>query len=1033
MFYEAGHDSIMIDKMLPKLVSLAEKTAGENLARWMEAHENDLAEFDRVRRNFPPPPEINSPGDPSAGFPAMEKVGEVVESLLQWTASLRSPYYDDESSPPFEEWKAGAEGWLREIPDTYTVPLSPDALRTEEGDSPSVLVWKGYRRAKNGLLARLHRTADTARHLFGRPPLDRAQPMRTVASRLFFEFHFVLPVCAFLLDRWTEFLKEAAADLQQVHQSTDEETGFFFRRGPTQGSGEKGTDTVAPAEKGSGEQPGSRKEMVRRKVFRAGSPEGLREFLEQCEAGLKKEWALAGTIVRPNRLFARGRLDRRWADLQAAFLRRRAAWARHFRAEREDWQKDLELLNLRLEVNEISEDTVKAFEQKINHEILPKIADPVGLISVSMKKFEKISPDDQTDLKALILQENRSTLRTLRREQLPAILEAAAHAQIEKVLENFQNRINHSVDRLPEVHWILHERDLDSPSPDSKTIEIPLKQLVLEEGYSKLVRRHSRSSEDIGQRLEGFRRSVAEIEQIAAFNLETALDFLEKEGNKGEKKQEARAVAIDGLGRTIQQMTALEESCRVLLEEGRNTIRAASFEFQDQIGELARAETVIDLKLRLARAKAKEEVRDYRNRVLRMLRSVLPAVKANWKEGFTRFRRAYGRIKTTAGLGGPAPRVAEELLQFIAGRQRQIADLPYVYHRLFRIDPLMDERFFEGRKEELDALRAEFTAWQEGRPAVTALVGEKGSGRTTLIHSARRQILKNFPILEIKLAGEPIRSGEALLRILNDAFGNSGSGSLEELETAVRSADIRRVIVVEDLQNMFIRTVEGFDVLERFLLFMSRTHASVFWLITCSLYSWKYLERVMVLSQHFQKVIFLGPLDRESIQSIILKRHRVSGFHLEYEIPEDLAESKRFARLPSDEARRDYLSRMLFDQLNRFASGNVTVAILFWLCAVRKIEKDRLILSPEIRFDDSFLNGLPPDDLFSLAALLQHESLTVSDHAAVFHQDPAESMLQLQQMAGRGLVLEDPKRAFSINPLLYRSIVQALKRKNILY
>lgn len=133
-----------------------------------------------------------------------------------------------------------------------------------------------------------------------------------------------------------------------------------------------------------------------------------------------------------------------------------------------------------------------------------------------------------------------------------------------------------------------------------------------------------------------------------------------------------------------------------------------------------------------------------------------------------------------------------------------------------------------------------------------------------------------------------------------------------------------------------------------------------------------------------------------------------------------------------DEARQEFLRRMLFEQLNEFASGNITVAMLFWLRAIREISKQKVVLSPAIDFDHSFLQRLPEGELFTLGALLHHETLTAEQHALVFRQSPADSYMMFEQLRNKGIVLATPN-GYLINQLLYRPLVRLLTAKNILH
>jgi hypothetical protein len=136
--------------------------------------------------------------------------------------------------------------------------------------------------------------------------------------------------------------------------------------------------------------------------------------------------------------------------------------------------------------------------------------------------------------------------------------------------------------------------------------------------------------------------------------------------------------------------------------------------------------------------------------------------------------------------------------------------------------------------------------------------------------------------------------------------------------------------------------------------------------------------------------------------------------------------------MTSDEKRQEYLEDMLFGKLTELSAGNIRVAMLFWLMAITDFTKDRLVISPKIEFEYAFIYQLPSEELFTLAALIQHETLDAQQHSLIFHQDLKDSLLILNRMFNRGL-LQKNQTGYFIHPFLYLPVVKALKSKNMLH
>ena len=87
---------------------------------------------------------------------------------------------------------------------------------------------------------------------------------------------------------------------------------------------------------------------------------------------------------------------------------------------------------------------------------------------------------------------------------------------------------------------------------------------------------------------------------------------------------------------------------------------------------------------------------------------------------------------------------------------------------------------------------------------------------------------------------------------------------------------------------------------------------------------------------------------------------------------------------------------------------------------------------PEIQLDHSFLFQMPAEELFTLAALIQHENLDHQQHARIFRQSEQKSELLLERMRNSGILIKRQK-GYVIHLFLFRPIVRALKAKNILH
>lgn len=522
--------------------------------------------------------------------------------------------------------------------------------------------------------------------------------------------------------------------------------------------------------------------------------------------------------------------------------------------------------------------------------------------------------------------------------------------------------------------------------------------------------------------LEEMGLNASEFDALVEYNLESGLDLLSRPEDL-KTADDVRSEIIEGLERALRQIEEMTERSRGIALSITENQKAGIGSFQEQIRALSQNEKLFELKLRLAKAKTVDQARTYRQNFSDKARETALATRSILENRWGKLKFYYAKMRGFAGLPSATAEGEESLSRFVIENRKKFSELPYVYQRLFRVEALADQRFFEGQNTHLAALKISFEAWRNGEPGITVIVGEKGSGRTSLINAASPKIYNPLPFFRIGLQMRRPVSEAALLEALNEAFKLSETSTFDALENKILSDKERKMICLEDIQNLFLRTVDGFDTLERFLLFMSRTCGTIYWLNTCTLYSWRYLEKAIAIAQFYQQPHFLDRLSREEIETIILKRHRVSGYRLLFEAAETDTTTKKQAKGADPQER---LRTSFFNRLAALAGGNISVALLFWLAAIRKIENQTLTVAPDLKVDPSTLFRISNDELFSLAALLHHERLNGEEPVGIFRLEQQQSLILLDRMEKKGIVVRTPEAYYQINPIFYRPIVHAL-------
>ena len=158
----------------------------------------------------------------------------------------------------------------------------------------------------------------------------------------------------------------------------------------------------------------------------------------------------------------------------------------------------------------------------------------------------------------------------------------------------------------------------------------------------------------------------------------------------------------------------------------------------------------------------------------------------------------------------------------------------------------------------------------------------------------------------------------------------------DELVDYLNIEDNRQIVVIENLQYLFLRDVKGFNCLKVLTDIISKTSKNIFWITSTTLYANKFLNSTIRLNDIFGYHIFLNQFNSEQIADLVKIRNSISGYSLEYIFDKKLLRKKEFNKL-SYEQKQNLLEKEFFNSLNKFVRSNVSLALLYWLGSIKEI------------------------------------------------------------------------------------------------
>ena len=170
--------------------------------------------------------------------------------------------------------------------------------------------------------------------------------------------------------------------------------------------------------------------------------------------------------------------------------------------------------------------------------------------------------------------------------------------------------------------------------------------------------------------------------------------------------------------------------------------------------------------------------------------------------------------------------------------------IPQEYLQRFGYHPIENVEQLYGRDLELDLLKKAYDNWKISKN-ILLVIGEQGTGVSSLINSS----CSLYPHAKIINESVEIATTNGLVRELCKALNiEEECKTLNDVKTKIEKED---VVVIENLERTFLRTIDGFNKLDDLLLFMHETKHLIYWICTINRYSHYYLNQVKSINANF--------------------------------------------------------------------------------------------------------------------------------------------------------------------------------------
>lgn len=758
------------------------------------------------------------------------------------------------------------------------------------------------------------------------------------------------------------------------------------------------------------------------------------QYLSEFTQDLLAKSRVAGTfqhpqkkgLAEPDRLLEKLSSDR--------FEKQRTEWLKFLTSQFSDLKVQLEIARYGFLASSAKDEIMGYTHEFFRDTFYLPIEKGVEATKETVKKIRDLKSTKGFSKK---LDEMRIELRKELQENLVEPMRDIEH--VFRPVENIQNVLSDlqvESRRFSDEITLAEKRESSYPLPIIELDTIRWQSLAARYLKEEAVRKLDPTIQEFNQLITEMINETEEAAQVVDVNMLAAIEATraEKESEGDTTEQMPVSIALEGLERAIST-----------LEKGIKQVREKQNVYQEILkkrlptalhllaGTMLRREfgqfEIMDKALLV-----KQKALNWQEKTSSKWAVLSEKSELGWRLAVRKFKKGSRFVSRYLGFKGEeiiSTKEKRNLAEYLA-RPAVTSNLPFVYKRLFDRDFSIDERFYITPKNSFSLIRGAYDQWKRGLSANVAIIGEKGSGKSTLIKFAEKECLNGDETLEVRF-DDTFTDEKELLKHLCNTLGFKPVETRQEFLEKIARKKHPSIVIVENLQNIFIRNINGYQALEAFWVIMSSTMDKLFWIVSCSRYTWEFFVKMSNADQYFSHVTETDRLGESGIRDAILSRHKSSGYELYFEPGESLKNSRAYKKLISDEKKRQELVRdNFFSKLFKISEGNTSIAMIFWLQSVKEFNSQRFVFQPLEITELDKLEVPSKEVLFTLAALVQHDSLNKQQVAMALHQNPSESSLMLARLKTKGIIYEG-SNGYNLNHLVYRQIVRMLKQRNIIH
>ncbi|MFV0483693.1 MAG: ATP-binding protein [Bacteroidales bacterium] len=743
-------------------------------------------------------------------------------------------------------------------------------------------------------------------------------------------------------------------------------------------------------------------------------------FFPKHEAMLLELFEKSGTIELPAayiKLKAKRSINKANSQLDAAVR----LWDRTFYTFYEDW-RFREEISVFVSGTKMSEaQTRNSYNSKLSETLLPFIEQKREYL----EQLEGRVPDEDNlelaDLKHFFTTELYQLKKDTRDLSFKENLDKTS-AEITKLLQKVGLDVAAEIDNLPEKSAVVRSPDYQNGIRKAEIYFFSPAEFIGFDSVPPFLNKINAINQNFTSNFDKIVVEFSDFDHITDFTMDTAMSMVNAQNNP----EQTTHMFKEGIKRSLNILSCIAELVDETINKGDAELSESFAVFVDNVKRLDDNDRILSIYSNLLKSKAIQQSKEKKDKAVSMLLSsfsgVTTFVKTHTDSAFSYYKGIRKKLK----LDKAPITVSSEISNYLAEINKRIYDLPVIYRYLFENAPVKEENLFLSREREVELLDKAFKDWKAGYFAATLLIGENGSGKSSLLHHYLKTVKGGVKVLYLHIDRFYYQDCDFYL-LMQDIFANDKLKTDSDILEQINIAQGQQVIVLDGLERAFLRKPGGFNCLHKLLSLIISTNNQVFWICSVSMHACTYLEKTISLKENFDYLITLNNLSSSEIESIIMKRHRLSGYVAKYEDNLKPEEERKKIR-----DRQAILEKQFFVDLNKFADSNISLSMYFWLESISEFTDKELYIKKFKSPDFRFIETLSAEKIYTLLIIVLHGRINIETYTQVCGRDQTYSRKILTVLKEDSIVVVRGNN-YMLNGVLYRHVVQLLRNKNLIH